>query len=204
MRARALALLVMGVGAAPALGIIAPAASPTSDGAAFMQVFTRACAERSNYAAAQAAALADGWVSAGKDAEPDLQNMLKQTRVIQKRLAAVGSTMKYQVYAKQADGHRYALVLASTRGRPGQPGFLDCNVYDFTGQSPVDPALVEAALAVTARQHQDDRGGSFDGWTLDGKPDSVTLSFIPPGSDAAGIAGYSGVSLTMASYAVML
>jgi hypothetical protein len=205
MRARALAFLVLtGAGLVPGMGAGASAASPASDGESFMHLFTTACAERSDYDAAKAAALADGWVSVGKDPDPDLQNMLKQTRVIGKRLAAVGSKMTFEAYVKQDGGHRYALVLASTRGRPGQPGFLDCNLYDFTGAAPVDPALVEAALAVTNRQHQADRGGSFDTWTLDGAPESVTLSFIPPASEVAGVVGYSGVSLTLATYAVML
>jgi hypothetical protein len=198
MRATALALLLLtGATAASA------AEAPSANGTAFMQLYATSCADKTDYAAGKAAALAAGWVSAGKDADADLQGVLTQTKVVQKRFKALGSIMTFEAFTKEADGHRYGLVLTSTRGRPGQPGIFDCNLYDFSETAPIDPALVEGAFAVTDRAHQEDHGGTLDTWSLDGTPQNVTLGFIPRGSEAAGNMGYSAAWLAITTYAVM-
>lgn len=203
MRVVALALLGFGmVLTAAGLPVVtaARAASPGPDAAAFVQLFATACAERSDYDALKASAVAAGW--GPLDADAHTESVLDQTRALQKHVKSLGRVMTFEAYAKPGDdGGRYNLLVVSTLSRPGQPSRLDCNLYDFTASAPVDPALVEAALEVTAREHLDQGGASFDMWSLDGVPRRVMLGFVPPESEVAGTAGYSGAALTINTYA---
>jgi hypothetical protein len=189
-----LALLLTGVVSAHA----APA--PSANSTAFAQTFARDCfAERTDYKALNAFVAADGWV--GANADQKLQTMLDQTRRIQDKVKGLGGELNYEAYSRtDGDHHYYLVVTAGTV--PGQPATLACYLYDMDEGAPIDPAAVEAAIGVTDHEHHDDKGGSFDLWALDGVPRRVFLGFIPPASEVAGLAGYTGVALIINTSAV--
>lgn len=182
-----LAVLLAGAGLAQA----APASS--SNSTAFAQTFARDCFDkRTNYDALNSFVASDGWAAANDD--PKLQHMLDQTRQIQDKMKGVGGELNYEAYSRTDGDHHYYLVTTSGTV-PGQPVRIACYLYDMDEVAAIDPAAVEAVIGVTGHEHHEDKGGSFDLWPLDGVPQRVFLGFIPPASEVAGLAGYTGVVL---------
>ena len=79
---------------------------------------------------------------------------------------------------------------------------LGCHLYDFAATAPIDPALVSARFGEAPAETVDQPGViEAEVWTLDGMEGvgDLSLTFIPEGSPAAAVTGFTGVTLKLTS-----
>lgn len=201
IRAAAVALLAC---------VAAPSAMATESadyGAAFVDAFATACVpERLSYAGTRANAEALGWITAERDAHPELMAMMS---VMDSAAASAAEEMEgafeHGLYTKPVADLPHYLVVSRASFNIGEPDdplnpwvYVGCYLYNFDATAPIDPAPVSALTGNAVAQQVDNEGLVSYVW---GPPcpmprtgDSY-LTFIADNSPHAAQTGFSGLML---------
>jgi hypothetical protein len=190
------------------LGVVAGApvlAEPPADGR--LAAFDAACLAGYRDPTLRAAAIRTaGWLPVADDAAPELKALMTLSRAAMARAADEdGISGSVAAFARQQADRPLYLVTTEVNmpdDTEWKIDLLGCHLYDFAATAPIDPATISVRFAEEPAEVIDEPGTMISqAWnveTLEGVW-SVQSSFIPAGSPAAALAGFSGVMLKITS-----
>jgi hypothetical protein len=180
--------------------LLGAAALADTTGDVRLDAFRDVCVPQRHDLAAMQALAATIWSSVGDDADETLARVMEAAR--KGMTPAPGEKMIGIAvpYRREIDGRPLFLVLTNIRLE--QAEINGCFLYDFAATVPLDAALVSGWLKESPTETVNEPG-VMEGntWTAAEYPGVVDLrsGFIPPGSPAQAIAGFSGVALALSA-----
>lgn len=185
--------------AASALCLSAPAAqaAPTD---ARLDAFKAACLPDHRQPAKRPAVFErEGWTPVADADHAMLAEVMALSRAQATESEAEGVAWALSTWRRQEGEATFHLVLATLRGET--VAFTGCYLYDFASVAPVDPALVTAWLGEEPAQTVGRAGITAQIWNARAIPGAteVQAAIVAPGSQAAKIVGFHGVTIKLSS-----